>query len=186
MTITKEKRDELELRVESFFEKNNIQREEYVDITKVCDLLKIQVSSLTFPDKLRKEIDGLILVKGDEKKIGFNRDLEPRKARFVIAHELAHYITHYMMQEGHLAFAFKDKIYHGAEKPLEEHEMDYMAAAILVPKKKFKLYLDVLKVKGNFTKDTVEDAVHPFIVELLANKFQVDTDLIYRRIIEVA
>ena len=181
MQITKQKMIELESRVERFFTEKNISRETNTDITKVCTTLGINVSSLKLPDVLKNEIDGLILVKGESKKIGINSDLSPKKARFVIAHELAHYIT----QEGHLEYAFKDKIYHGDEKPAVEHEMEFMAAAILVPREIFKLYLDVLDIKGEYTKENVVN-VNPVIIDLLADRFQVESDLIYRRIIEVA
>lgn len=182
MEITKEKRDELEARVESFFKDNKIMREEKIDITRICSNLNIQVASLTFPKELREEIDGLILVKSNEKKIGFNCELDPRRARFVIAHELAHYIT----QKDHLEFAFRDKIFHGEEKPAEEQEMDYMAAAILVSKDILKVYLKALNLNDNYTKETVTKNVNPIVIQMLADVFFVEKDLICRRIIEVA
>lgn len=181
MPHTKEQMNELETRVETFFNNNNIPSEKNTDITKVCTSLGIIVSSLKLPDELKNEIDGLILVKGDSKKIGVNSELSPRKARFVIAHELSHYIT----QGDSLEYAFKDEIYHGKEKSQLEQDMDYMAAAILVPRKIFKVYLDALGITGEYTKDTVKN-VNLVLVDLLADRFQVERDLIYRRIIEVA
>lgn len=181
MPLTKEKMNELETRVETFFKDNKIPLERKLDITKVCTSLGITVSSLKLPDELKNQIDGLILVKEGSKKIGINSELSPQKARFVIAHELSHYIT----QGDSLEYAFKDEIYHGKEKSQLEQYMDYMAAAILVPRKIFKVYLDVLSIEGEYNKETVLE-VNPVLIDLLADRFQVEKDVIYRRIIEVA
>ena len=180
--LPKDKREELEKRIEGFFEENSIKLVENIDISKVCNQLGIQVLSLKLSSKLSKELDGIILVTPEEKRIGVNSEVNPRDARFIIAHELSHYIT----QKDQLEYAFKDRLYHGDKKDPLEDEMDYMAAAILVPKNKFELYLKSLGIGDFHSVDEVKSNIHPVIIGLLAEKFNVRDDLIYRRIVEVS
>ena len=176
-----EKMLELEKRIEDFFSARDIKYGFDTDITEICNALGIEVLSLDLPEEMGDEIAGVLLVQKDGKFIGINSSLKVDDARFVIAHELSHYIS----QEGHLEYAFKDKLYHGNEKSQTEHEMDYMAASILVPRKQFKSYLNLLGINAIHTLDEAKN-IDPMIVALLRRKFHVNPDLIYRRIMEVS
>lgn len=183
--LTKEKMDELEERIDDFFSENSLKHDCGTDISQVCNQLGIQVYGLKFNDEISDEIDGVILVKDGKKMIGINEKLEPKDARFVIGHELSHYITQSTNQRENFKYAFKDKIFHGEEKTILEQEMDFMSAAILVPKKQMKEYLKIFKIEG---KSDIKSAkqVNSLIIDLLADKFNVNTDVIYRRIVEVS
>lgn len=58
------------------------------DIIKLCSSLGFEMLSLN----LDRGIDGVVLVKSGKKIIGVSNRVAPRASRFVVAHELAHYI----------------------------------------------------------------------------------------------
>ena len=184
--LPKDKRNELENRVDAFFQEKNIKLNEKIDITGVCNNLGIRVLSLSFPPSLDEQVHGIIFVDGDDKRIGVNSGLDTRAARFVVAHELAHYITDITLSSRKKnQFAYADSHFDSAEKPDVEREMDYMAAAILVRKDELEEDLKVLNISGIKSMDDVS-AINQRMIEMLAERFNVKEDVIRRRIYEVA
>ena len=124
---TKEKSEPLEKRLEAFYEKNNVRDISYnTDILSLCKNLGITTLSLPLE---KQHLDGIILVddESDDKIIGFDRDLKLKQVRFVVAHELGHYITAVAEhKKGRLLVAKRDNILHGGDKSQEEQDMDYL------------------------------------------------------------
>ena len=183
--LPKDKRNELENRVDVFFQEKNIKLNEKIDITGVCNNLGIRVLSLSFSPALNEQVHGVIFVDGADKQIGVNSSLDTRAARFVVSHELSHYITDTMLSNGkNKQFAHADSHFDSDEKPDEEREMDYMAAAILVRKEVLEEDLKVLAISEINSIDDVE-AINPRKIEMLAERFNVKEEVIKRRIYEV-
>ncbi|MBQ8684969.1 MAG: ImmA/IrrE family metallo-endopeptidase [Clostridia bacterium] len=168
--------------IESFFAKNNKTLAPQIDIIKTCKEFGFKVLSLSLP----KGVDGVIIADKDDKIIGVSNTVPPQDARFVIAHELAHYIHDLRgKSEEEALVAMKDSVLHGKEKNDLEHLMDLFAASILVPKDDFLVDMKSFAIKK--TRDVKEAARVSFnIVRELAEKYDVNEDLIIRRIAEVS
>ena len=82
-------------------------------------------------------------------------------------------------------FAMKDSILHGAPKNDNEHLMDLIAATILVPKDDF---VKELKKRGVAPIEDIDKAknVGYSIIKELSEKYDVDANMIVRRIVEVS
>lgn len=185
---SKEKKIELEKRISDFCQKHDINLGVNSDITEICNNLGFTVLSLELPQNL-KDFDGVILVNKDKKTIGINNEVSSKKARFVLAHELSHYITKLeecsnYEESKEVLFATKDRIFHGGEKSELEHDMDYMAAAILVPKDEFKKYLDKFHIKETVIEKA--EKIDQQILNFLSYTFNVEEDVIIRRVVEVS
>ncbi len=168
--------------IESFFKKNNGVLEPQIDIIKTCKKFGFKMLSLALP----KGIDGVIVADKEDKIIGVSNTIPPQDARFVIAHELAHYIHELRgKSEEEALVAMKDSILHGEEKSDVEHLMDLFSASILVPKDDF--LKDMEKYSIQKTRDIKEASKVSFnTIRELAEKYDVDEDLIIRRITEVS
>lgn len=177
--LTKEEKRTLDNLIAEFFKKNNIALGNEIDIVRFCNELGIRVVLLEFTRR-DKDIDGLILVRRGEKKIGVSVDLTFYQARYIIAYELCHYIEN----ERKGTFAFKDKLFCQDGGTAVDSELDYMATSILIPKSSILVYVDALEIKEKYTQNGVKE-INPLIVELLSNKFQVENALIYRQIVNV-
>lgn len=117
--------------------------------------------------------DGCITVSENQKEkcivVNDTRSFEFK--RFIITHELAHYLLHYT---GDGRFFMHRENTKG--KNLEENDADYLAACLLMPKDSFKAQYDLLK-KGTLGREE--------IVMALQNKFRTPIESIERRINEV-
>lgn len=180
----------LESRISKFCTDNNLELKANSDIVRICKKFDFDVYKMPLS---KEKVDGVIWV--DESKnirrIGVNSALDMENSRFVIAHELAHYITKKEnIGQDKVLFAMRDKIFHGEEKSKEENDMDYMAAAILVPKEEFLKDLNVLKIDLNKICDhkegTVYDVVEEKDIRLLSRAYNVTDEVIVRRIAEVS
>lgn len=117
--------------------------------------------------------DGCITVSENqnEKCIAVNDTRSFEAKRFIIVHELAHYLLHYT---GSGKFFMHRENTKG--KNLEENDADYLAACLLMPKNSFKEQYDLLKKD----KKSQEE-----IVVILQSKFRTPSESIERRISEV-
>ena len=124
--------------------------------------------------------DGFIIVDNSAKKIlgfdtnkliGVNSSRSLFWKRFIIGHELGHYVLEH--KESEKQFARRD---HRKGKDKRENAIDYFSAAILMPKDEFKKMYDA------FNKPEVNKNL---LVEFLANQFQVTKQMAARRIEEV-
>lgn len=127
--------------------------------------------------------DGFIIVDNTEtnilgietnKLIGVNSSRPLAWKRFIIAHELGHYILEYENSDNKLQFAHRD---HRKGKDERENIIDYFSASILMPKDKFKdIYM-------YFSENTTVNK--NLLVDFLAIQFQVTKKMVLRRIEEV-
>ena len=186
---TRQQSEPLEKKLQEFYKRSGKKFEAPNDIFKYGNDLGFTVWKMPLDEEA---LDGIIYVRGETKKrIGINKSLELNAARFVLAHELAHYIHRYLTDDADkLWVAEKDRIFHGDEKEQIEHDMDYLAAAMLVPKEDF--ILDLKKYSFDFDKfvdkakqELRRDVSEQMIKELSA-KYYVDEPVISRRIVEVS
>lgn len=180
--FTKDKMMEVDQEVATFFQKNGFILKANFDIINTCSQLGFKMISLSLP----KGIDGVIAVEKGTKLIGVSNRVTPLESRFVVAHELAHYIHESKgKKEEEVLFAMKDSILHDEQKSEIEDLMDFMAAAILVPK---DLFLEDLR-KLNISKVVSIDETNKIEIgkiEELSKIYNVDTKMIMRRIFEVS
>lgn len=94
--------------------------------------------------------------------------------RFIIAHEIAHYILHYSAAKTKGIYAHRD---HKKGKNESENEADFFAANLLMPRKKF------LEKYNELTEKKLQQEE---VVLLLAKKFQVTQKMVERRIEELS
>jgi len=173
----------LENEINNFCNEKGISLKPKLDIVKECKNLGFLVVSLSLPDK----IDGAILVENNQKIIGVNEKITDRKEiNRVVAHELSHYIRKLKEQEeSKMLFAMKDSILHNEEKDASENEMDYMSAAVLVPMDSFVGFIELFGLK-NIKEFSDVKKVSKSKINYLANYYNVEEELIKRRIVEAA
>lgn len=180
----REKSEPLEKLIDAFVAKNNLYLSNNTDIISVCKKLGISVRNFSTRED---GYDGFILVNDKFKTIGIDRELNPIDRRFLIAHELGHYIKADSNNEK-VFLALKDHLCHGIEKTVDEHDADYLAAAFLVPMKQFKSELDLMGIPyANLdTEQEVAKKISPLFIEFFAKRYRVNEQLIIRRIAEVS
>lgn len=186
---TKEKSEPLEKKLQGFYKKIGKSFEPPYDIFQYSSDLGFAVWKIPLEEE---KLDGLIIVdEENDKLIALNHLLNLPDARFVLAHELGHYIEKFMANGSEqLLLAEKDRFSHGDEKQPIEHDMDYLAAAMLVPKDKF--IADLKSYSFDFNKFIDKDAqkwkhnIPTQMVRDLAVKYCVEDAVIERRIIEVS
>lgn len=117
-------------KAEEFCKKNNI--ETYpVDIINICNCLKIKVYEAYLPSNVSGYImtskDGIPGYEADQ-IIVVNLSDAPKRRRFTIAHELAHYVLHKKPEDD--IYAHRDT---GQHDP-REREANIFASNILMPR----------------------------------------------------
>lgn len=170
--------------IASFAKEKEISFSRGSDIFEACGDLGIDILAVSL-EKDFPNFDGLILIDEENRIIGVNDQLETKKARFVIAHELSHYINNRMSKHKSKTIAARDTIYHDKDKSPEEDQMDYMAAAILVPREEFKEDLKAFNLSG-IKKIEEAEKLNENILSMLASRYNVEKDVIIRRIVEVS
>ena len=185
---TKEKSQPLEEMLANFYKNKNQDFEPTRDdIFEFAKSLGFRVWKLPLDEE---SLDGIILVYKNKKKIGLNENLDLVDARFVLAHELAHYIKQFSERPDRLLVAERDRVFHGDQKKPFENDMDYLAAALLVPKDAFTKDLLNRGINLQELKDVdiavLRKSISSDFVQELVNKYFVSDEVIYRRIAEVA
>lgn len=179
----------LENKLSEFIKKNKISLSSDLDIVSVCRSLKIQAK---YMDLEEENLLGFILINKNYRIIAVNHKLKPVDVRFVVAHELGHYIDESHGRDDDFIVAMKDIMNRGDDKPEQEHDMDYLAAAMLVPKDQFiedlqRYGIDCEKFKGCKTEREVYNKLEDLrLIEILARRYRVSDRLIVRRIAEVS
>lgn len=141
----------------------------YVDAVRLSMFFGFVVDEKDMP----ANEDGCVSVSENQEdksiEVNTNRSIETK--RFIITHELAHYLMHYS-GENHF-FMHRENT---KGKNLEENDADYLAACLLMPAKSFKKEFE--RLKGN--KYTQSE-----IIRALQETFRTPRESIERRIIEV-
>lgn len=175
--LTSSDREKLENTVACFLAQRGIKLEVPVDIFKLAARLDFDVRGLD----LGAKVDGAVLV--DErlvkippfesnKVIVFNIDKKFEDVKFIIGHELGHYIEEKIRHpRSRIMFAARDHRSDYSNNKEEQHK-DYIAAAILVPR------MELIKRYGNSARND-ED------IAQAALDFKVDEQLMRRRFEEV-
>ena len=181
---------ELNTLVRDFFRNNDLYLDIPIDIVSLVKKLGFKVLAMDL-GPIEDDINGLVLVDEDSKKIGpfetnkliiYDRALKNiSEIRFVIAHELAHYI-HQKRDGSNVVFG--EKVRHGTGKgkckDINEQKMDYMAAVILVPEESLKNELEILNY------NSLDELNKGIVIGDLANEYAVSSELMKRRIEEVS
>lgn len=145
-----------------------------IPIVKIAKEMGFKV----FQQKMESELSGFIAVNNDyEEKLGSNRIIsvnlndEIGHQRFVIAHELAHYLFDYIggeQQKVYYNTYFKD-----SHDTVSEVRANQFAANLLMPKTRFSRELNE------------KDIIDANAIQKLKDSFQVQEKAVFKRIYEV-
>jgi len=102
-----------------------------VDVEMIATRLGIRV----IREPLEAGMSGVLVVRDSQAAIGVNRNHHPRRQRFTIAHEIAHYLLHIeesdLFVDDMLTFYRDDQLSAGEFR--KEREANALAAALLMP-----------------------------------------------------
>lgn len=110
-----------------------------IKVIPLANALGIKVYEAAWPDKISGKIQKDAVRGGTSGfAIFVNKDHHPRRQRFTIAHELAHYILH----EARIGDGvFDDALYRSGLSNAEEAQANALAADILMPWRHLKGYI---------------------------------------------
>lgn len=160
---------------------------DYYPIDGAIPIVKIAKTFdfVTYKESLKDNLSGDISINGDtEKEYGNNRVILVNKhddlfhQRFVVAHELAHYLFDFLGNKKYadLNKRFSDTYYKDMHDTVSEIRANKFAASILMPEDVFiKQYL----IAKNIDKDRM------FVIMYLSRFFETTMNSIERRIAEV-
>lgn len=149
-----------------------------IDVINIASKLGFVVGNAV----LNNNDDGFIIVEEGreeifgfktDKLIGINSQRSLEWKRFIIAHEIGHYILEY--KNDNLKGLYANR-YHSRGHDKNENQIDYFAACLLMPASIFK------KTYEEFKKTTLSSST---IVTILASYFSVTTKMTERRIEEL-
>lgn len=179
MEIGKTRLKEIEIKASEVLDRIDTDLTEPIDVIQIANELGFVVGNA----ELGSDMDGFIIIdegKDDilgiktDKLIGVRASQTLEWKRFVIAHEIGHYILHYNREADNGMYAHRD---HMKGKNETENEADYFAANLLMPKEMFVKKYEELKEK-NLSADEM--------TVLLANKFGVTENMTKRRFGELS
>lgn len=187
MRITLQRRKELEIIVHEFVSDNALDFRN--DIFRQLEKINFSVYGVKF----NKPLSGMLLVDERESKVVnfksnrvilYNNMYDIYDVRFIIAHELAHYIYEkHENKSKKLLIARRDRVL-GYQDNVDEQEKDYMAAAILIPFDDIKNKIEERKeVMGENYFETVMD--DEYLIQTIQREYKVPSILVKRRIEEV-
>lgn len=144
-----------------------------IDIIKLAKSLGFVVGNA----ELSGDEDGFIIVdeskeeifgQKTDKLIGVRDDQSIEWKRFVIAHEIGHYILHYNKEKDNGMYAHRD---HKKGKSNFENEADYFAANILMPPDSFeKNYQELKELVLSFEERILILAKRFCVTEIMARR----------------
>lgn len=162
-----------------------IRQDDYVDNSDTIDIIKIAKrlgfvvgnavlnddddDGFIVVDERRKEIFGI----KTDRLIGVNSSKSLEWKRFIIAHEIGHYILHYSVEKDGGMFAHRE---HRKGKNDVENEADFFAANLLMPRDKYIDAFNELKNNGIALEE---------MITLLAKRFVVTQEMASRRLKEL-
>ena len=178
MDIQDARKREIEERVMKLFQDvgYNYTKQKTIDIIHIVKQLGFKVGSVL----LEKDEDGFVIVQEGrnsilgiktDKLIGVNANRELKWKRFIIAHELGHYVLHYDKTKHARIFAQRE---HVKGKGPIENEADFFAANILMPRDSFIVEYEKLEKDKLSTTQKIKELSDVFTV----------TDLMVSRRIE--
>lgn len=165
---------EIENKANETLTKFNMDQDSFVDILE----LGKQMGFIVGNARLSDDEDGFIISNPNveeimgfktNKIIGVNSNRNFYLKRFIIAHELGHYL---FIKDNNSIFAHREN---KLGKSDEENEFDYFAACLLMPEGKFKEVFNNLKIE--YSDDN--------LIKAISDKFQVPFESVKRRINEL-
>ena len=96
-----------------------------------------------------------------DKLIGVNSDRSLEWKRFIIAHEIGHYILHFKEEGIEGLYAHRD---HKRGHDDSENEVDFFAANLLMPRQRFEKKFTEMKALKLSTQDIIDELASYFIV----------------------
>ncbi len=191
MRLPQKRRKELDEIVQNFCRGTGFNTKE--DLFKELNKIGFDVYSAQF----KRQLAGMILVNENVEKLDkfdsnkviiYNKKYNYYEIRFILLHELAHYISRkFVENDAKLLFAVRDhnEEYHD---DVEEQEMDYMAAAMLVPTD--EIINDIKEYKHDLKLDTQHNYADilkqdEYFIQRLQRKYKIEKILAMRRIEEV-
>ncbi len=141
----------------------------YVDAVRLARFFGFNIEE---KKNLPANEDGCITVSENafERDISVNAFRSIEAKRFIIVHELSHFLLHYMGDKQLFRHRENTK-----GKNMEENDADYLAACLLMPAKSFKKQYELIK----------EGRPSQLVVDRLQEIFQTPRESIERRIEEV-
>ncbi len=191
IVLTKEKMAELEEILAEFLREKKIKLDIPVDVFDLATKLGFDVRGA----ELNGALDGILLVNENEEKIDvFNsnkviayncsRNIDLKK--FIVSHELSHYIYEKHLNPNKKLVMAKREHSDSFSNNEEEQEMDYIAAAILIPQDDLKNFLrEKLNISVNSTIKQSDIKDLSGLTEFVAEKYNVEYELAKRRIKEI-
>lgn len=148
--LTKMEKLEIEKKANELLTKFDYDNEndDYVDAVKLAKFLGFSVGESSV---IRSDIDGFIFMSPDEtiKVIAVNNNRSPEEKRFIVLHEIAHYILHREKLKTDLMIRE-----HRTGKNLDENDADFFAACVLMPHNSFFRFLSSFR-KQNIDEDKI-------------------------------
>lgn len=171
--------------IKDFFDERGLRLYRNRDMSLLANRLGFE--TVGYPTK-KSTHDGFIFVDGKKKIIGVNQNLSTEDIRFVIAHELGHYIHSLQLPVENRKFTLVDNIFK-CENPDDEKDdyenlIDYYATAILLPMKSFCNIKQAYGVGSWKTEREVFENTSYYILKDLAEQFGVNVDVVVRRVVE--
>ncbi|MCM1055481.1 MAG: ImmA/IrrE family metallo-endopeptidase [Bacteroides sp.] len=167
---------EMEDMIDHFIKTEKLKISIPVDIFEVATNLGFDIRGAEFSEPL----EGILIVDEFEKEIGgfnsnkviiYNCEKDIYTKKFVVAHELAHYIYEKVKsKQNKIVVAARDHESESYSDDKKEQMMDYIAAGLLVPRNELIKYCELKKANA---KD-------------IALKYNVSLELAERRIEEVS
>lgn len=95
-------------------------------------------------EPMSDDVSGHLELVGNGWEVAINSLHHPKRQRFTLAHELAHYILHRWKCQ---SFTDTTKLFRNSESSLEETEANQYAAKLLMPEKEFRHFVDNVSKK---------------------------------------
>lgn len=177
--LTTKRKQEIESEADNIIAKLDLKKSPFIDISSIVKNDGFEISTMKMPiettgclfvndSKNESEREKLIVVNTVFKNPDHESDVVFKKSRFITAHEYGHFILHMPKDKPLYAHRDSDK----RDEP-EEIEADYFARCILMPKKYFMVFYELVNEFGNNDKD--------FTVEMLSRFFRVTKNKVKAR-----
>ena len=151
---------------------DTLKKAEYPENDSAIDVIDVakRLGFLVGNAVLNEEDDGFIIVEEGreeimglktDKLIGVNSDRSLEWKRFIIAHEIGHYILHFKEEGIEGLYAHRD---HKRGHDDSENEVDFFAANLLMPRQRFKKKFTEMKALKLSTQDIIDELASYFIV----------------------
>lgn len=172
-----------------FFKDNKIEKPSgRTDIYDLAKKMSFDIKYAFIEPQENVKVEGILLVDENKEKIGkfsgprgiaLNCLNTPRENRFIVAHELSHYIFEKFLVDYKPVVLTGQRLEHmvGKERDDFEQAIDYMAAATLIPLDQFDKQYEKAKEGQRTMQDFVEE---------MSSYYNVPTKAIEKRINELA